>query len=408
MSARERAKAQKSGFTSKSIRLPDGIQLFGVKKEGIKRIDILPFITKNNQYVEPGLEHYETTYYAHRNVGANNDMYVCPAKMADKRCPICEYRAKMAKDPDANQDDLKEMAPKQRQLFALYDLDDMEAGIQIWDVSFHLFGKQLNDAINAADEDEEVDYFYTLDDGLTLRVGFGSKSFGGNNFYETTNVAFKPRKTTYDPDLIEQVPCLDDLIIIPTYEELKKVFLEMDEHDQGDDDEDEKPRAKKAKRAPVDDDDTDDMGDDDDMEDTDDDDECAACEGEGTNSRGKPCVACKGTGKKRAGEDDEEEEEEPPPKKVNKPAPATKKAAAKKKEEEDDWGDDDWEGEEEEEETPKAKRGRPPKSKPAAGDDEEEEEAPPPKKTAKSAAKAKKPVPDDEDDGEEDWDNWDD
>jgi gp32 DNA binding protein like len=42
-------------------------------------------------------EHYGYTAFVHRNIGANNSTYLCPRKMLNKPCPICEAQ-KEAKD----------------------------------------------------------------------------------------------------------------------------------------------------------------------------------------------------------------------------------------------------------------------------------------------------------------------
>jgi hypothetical protein len=386
-SARERAEKQNSGFTSSYLKIPDGMQMFKPKAQTFL-LDIMPYIAgEGNEFAQPGAIHWERTYYAHKRVGANGDAYLCPRRNANKKCPICEHRSKLqAKGDDEDEKLIQDLAPKQRQLFIVRNLKDPERGNQLFDISFHLFGKTLDTRIRNSDEEDEWDKFFFAEDGLTLRVGFGEKSFAGVTFYEAETIDFKPRKNQYEDDVIDEMPCLDDMLIVPSYEDLKAVFLEStptkskdddEDEDEDDDDEDTKPAkkkkapAKKKKPAPVEDDEDDE--DEDDEEDL-------------------PPVKKKKSAPKDEDEDwddfdeddedeDDDEEEEPAPKKKKAPAKKKSKPAPV---EEDDEDDDDWDDE-----------------------DEDEEPAPKPKKKpAKKPAKKKPaPVEDDEDDDDDDWDD---
>jgi len=379
-SARERADKQNAGFTSSYLKIPEGMQMFKPKAQTFL-LDIMPYVAgEGNEFAQPGAIHWERTYYAHKRVGANGDAYLCPRRNANKKCPICEYRSKLqAKGDDQDEKLIQDLAPKQRQLFIVKNLKDPERGNQLFDISFHLFGKTLDTRIRNSDEEDEWDKFFFAEDGLTLRVGFGEKSFAGVTYYEAETIDFKPRKNQYEDDVIDEMPCLDDMLIVPSYDDLKSIFLEStptkakakeEEEDDEDDDEEEAPPvkkkapAKKKKPAPVEDDEDDD-------------------------------------------EDDDEEEDLPPVKK--------KKSAPK--DDDEDWDDfDEDEDEEEDEPAPKKKPAKK-KSKPAPveedddeddWDDEDEDEEPAPKpkkKPAKKTAKKKPaPVEDDEDD-DDDWDD---
>ena len=122
------------GWVSTSLVLPEGTHFFSVKKAGVRRIDILPYEVKQdgNPFAAKGSLHYERTYWAHRGIGPNNDSYICSAKTFNKKCPICEYRAKLQKDPDAEEQMVKDLAPKERQLFNVIDTAERDKGIQLW------------------------------------------------------------------------------------------------------------------------------------------------------------------------------------------------------------------------------------------------------------------------------------
>lgn len=340
VSARRRVEQHQSGSGSSCIRTPEGVNFFKVDKPGIRLIDIMPYVTKlDSKYADAGDLYYERTYWAHRSVGPNQEMVICPAKTLGKPCPICEHRAKLSNDPNADEDMIAALAPKERQLFLVRDLKDPDRGLQLWDVSFHLFGKLLDERIRSCDDDERDlwDGFANLDEGSTLRCSFTEETFAGRNFQKCAAIDLKPRKVQYDAADIEEHPCLDDLLVIRSYEELKKLFLQVDTAVDDDDDEEEYAQAKrpatKKVRHPVDDDED------------------------------EPPVKRKASAKatvpwdNEEGDEDEEDEEEAAPKKAkSKPAPAK---ATKKKVEEDEL-EDDVEDEDEEDEAPKrsAKAGK--------------------------------------------------
>jgi hypothetical protein len=207
------------------------------------------------------------------------------------------------------------LAVRERQLFNLIDLDEPDKGVQIWDFSFHLFGKQLDKEIRNSEPEDGYEDFSHLERGLTLRLGIGEKSFNGRPYYEVETINFRKRKEPYDEDILEQTHCLDDVLILLDYDKLKAILLQDDEPDD-EEDEEEKPergRRKKPEPEPEEEDDEDDWVDD----------------------------------------EEEEEEPAPPPKKKK----ASKKKTTKKvkpkpepepEEEEDD--EDDWFDDEEEDE----------------------------------------------------------
>lgn len=291
VSARRRVEEHGTGgFERTTISVPEGVSMFSIKKPGIYRIDILPYeVGKGNPWCDEGDLHYERSYWNHRDIGPNGDSYVCLAKTYDKKCPICEERVRMAKDPDSDPDVVKDLKPKERQLFNVIDLAEKEKGVQLWDISYYLFGKQLESAIKMGD-DGEYDLFADLEQGMTLKLNVEEKKMGTNSFSEVTAIEFKARKTPYDDDILEQTHCLDELLKETPYDKLKATFLQIDEdsnEDEDDDDEEETSKSKKksktkpaSKKKPAEDDDEDEdddgdeeLDEEDDEDDDDDDDE---------------------------------------------------------------------------------------------------------------------------------------
>ena len=361
-SYRQRAESHKSGFDSTSLKLPDGVNLFSVDKAGVKRVDLLSYrVGTRNPYAKEGTLHPELTYFTHRGIGADSNTFVCPKKTAGKRCPVCEDRRRMLNDKDGDEDLIKDLAPKERQLWVVKDHEAPDRGFQVWDISFHLFGKKLDAAVKNSDEEDGYEFFADNQDGLTLKIGFGEKSFGSNTFYEAETIDFKPRKENYAKDVADELPCLDDLLIILPYEKLKAIYLQTEGDEPDESEAEERPtRRKKPQTEEEDDDDWTAKG-------------MAADEDDDPPPK-KPA------GKKpRPAPADDDDDDAPPPKKAN----PGKKPNAK----EDDWDEEFEDG------PPKKPAG---KAKPASADDDEDwDDEPPPKKPA---AKARPAADDDEDD----------
>jgi hypothetical protein len=238
--SKKRDKVIKSGGKT-TINIPDGVELF-VPKEKSFRLDIILYEAgEGNPCCEPGEWYYERTYYTHR-VGPDNKYMVCPAKTASKPCPVCEERARIAKDPDGDEDQLKALRPSQRQLWLVRDRDDEDAGVKLFDFSFWNFGRNLDDLRKEADDDEEhISDFDDPDAGAVLRVKFRESSGYG---LEAFAIDFRPRPKGIDPKLMEHGICLDDILVIPEYDALKNLFFQIDEED-----EEEEPKKEKKSRS---------------------------------------------------------------------------------------------------------------------------------------------------------------
>lgn len=222
LSARATAeKAAGSGFEMTSLRLPEGVNFFSVKKAGIKRIEIVPYKTgPGNPDAAEGELYYQRTFYTHRNIGLNGDVYVCPAKTIGQPCPVCDERARLDSTVDADPELVKALLPKKRQLWNVYDHSDPERGVQVWDISYHLFGKQLFARIRDADDEDEYEFFADPEDGLTLKVGFAERSWAGNSFCEAETIDFKGRREPLDPDILDAANDLDGCVLVVSYDEL--------------------------------------------------------------------------------------------------------------------------------------------------------------------------------------------
>jgi hypothetical protein len=236
--AKERAEKHESGGEWTSLKMPKEIPFFQVKKAGIYKFDILAYVAgKGNPYADEGELHYERTFWTHRiQTIEGNKPYVCLAKTFKKKCPVCKWRDGAAKDSSADPKEVKDLAPKERQLFLVIDRTseaETAKGPQLWEYSHFLFGKPLDDKIKSSDEEDNYEKFFHLDGGMTLKVTFAEESMGGGtNFYKAVSIDMKPRKVAYDDDLLDTLPCLDDLPRELPYKDLENIFLQVDSEEE--------------------------------------------------------------------------------------------------------------------------------------------------------------------------------
>jgi len=233
--------------------VPEGFEKFKVEGEGKMRLDIMPYeLSKDgNPYADKGDIWYERTYYVHKVARENGtDTVVCPAKTANKDCPICDYVKQQSRSADGDELEIKQLLPKKRQLFNVIDRAEPDTRY-IWDMSYHLFGKALDVRVKTADKDEDYSNFPDVEEGSTLSIYFEEKKFGKATFYEAKTIDFKARKEPYEDSDIDASADLDDILIFKTYEQLEKV-LHGEEADPADEVKNDKKKKKKKKSKKLD------------------------------------------------------------------------------------------------------------------------------------------------------------
>ena len=219
-------------YANTCLRMPKGVELYDLKGKAVKLDVLLYEVGKGNPFADEGMFHYERTYFVHKKVGPDNRTYVCPRETSRGKlpCPICEKRQELKEDPEADEKLIEALAPKRRQLFNIIDRNDPEKKVQILDFSYHLFGKLLLEYLEDEDHAEELKTWCEFEGGKTLRLGLKEKKFQGHPFYEVNRIEFMDRAKDYDPDkTLARVHCLDKLLKVLSYDELKKVFMQTGE-----------------------------------------------------------------------------------------------------------------------------------------------------------------------------------
>ena len=274
-----RRRAEQHATFTRCYRVPDGVQVFQ-PKAGTYTLDIIPYKVSKKKYAasctwaDPGFEHYERTYFNHARIGPNEDAFTCAARTFEKACPICEYRSHNSKS--MSQDEAKALNTKERQIFLLYDRGEPSKGLQVWEISYFLFGKLLDSRIKSDKRGDRAGFYFTDDEGRSLEITFEEKQIGQGKMLEAVSIDFAARDKPIPEKVLEKASgvCLDDLVIEVPYDKLKAIFLQEPEALDGDasPNDDDEPAAKakpsdngkaKAKKSDPDDNDGDEPDDDD-------------------------------------------------------------------------------------------------------------------------------------------------
>lgn len=234
--------------------LPDRIEFFKEKK-GTNLIDIIPYEVTDKKHLqqEVGELWYQKTIWVHFGIGVEEEAYLCPKEMKIGPCPICEHIAQIWKDKP--KEEAKELTggirAKRRELYNVINLEEEDKGIQLWEISWHNFGVQLQE--DCDDVEDENWFFANPEDGASLKVRFREAKIGSNKFLQASRVDFEDRDEPLDESLIEDAVDLDAIVNVLDYKQLAAIFLEMDpeEDDDPDDgpDTDEEEEPKRGRRS---------------------------------------------------------------------------------------------------------------------------------------------------------------
>lgn len=228
----------------------DDVNWFKPEK-GRYELDIIPYIVGTNHHPqerEKGEPDYLLDIWVHRFIGISESSVLCLTKTYGKPCPICE-ELKILRETDATKDEIAAITPKRRCIYNLIDLDDEDKGIQLFEISHFKFEKELLDEAGESAKGGEIITFADLEDGKTIKCRGSEESFGGRDFIELKNFSFVDRES-YEEDILDEVYPLDELLVIPTYQEVKNIFYGIEDEEEGTEEEGETEIAEEEKEKP--------------------------------------------------------------------------------------------------------------------------------------------------------------
>lgn len=232
-------------------------------EEGTNKIDIIPYIIKTDNHpqreeagMEKGYEDYLLDIWVHSFVGPMEESFLCLKKTFGKPCPICEEAALMRKNGE-DEDEVKALKPSRRVFYNVIDVDDRDKGIQIFESSHYLFEKELLEEAES-NGDGEIITFADIEEGSTIAFRAAEETGGKYKYLKFKSFKFKERKENYEEDILEESYSLDELMVIPVYEDVHNAFHGIaddesenssdepdDESDDEPDDKDEDPPKRK-------------------------------------------------------------------------------------------------------------------------------------------------------------------
>lgn len=221
-------------------------------KDGEHLFNVIPYIVGNKDpKLSPGEVSYILDIWVHRNIGINEDSFVCPARNYGQACPICERQKEMRLSGTFSDDEIKDLNPKRRAVYNVQVCDTAEEeakGIQIWEVS-HFMTERLFSELSRKPKGGGFIPFSDPDNGKML-------AFNKKSNMEYVGHKMVDRDEPISDSLLEEAYTLDELIYIPSYEELYAAFYGEDYAEEVEEEEEEvkekpKKKAEKKKSEPT-------------------------------------------------------------------------------------------------------------------------------------------------------------
>lgn len=194
--------------------------------DGQHLVDIIPYLAgPNDPAVEEGEETYTLELFVHQNVGVTDGMKICLAETYGKPCPICERRKQLQRE-GADEDTIKDLTPSRypRSVYNVVCYDSREEedkGVQIWHTSSYLLEQYLLELAKkpvrpGREEVEPFIIFADADEGKSVSF----KRTGKAESTKFIGIAFDDRDYAISDDVLDEAYCLDELIHVPSYDEL--------------------------------------------------------------------------------------------------------------------------------------------------------------------------------------------
>lgn len=197
-------------------------------KDGTHIVDVIPYTAgKHDPLVSKGDPTYTFECWVHTRVGTNKVMLLCMAEMYGEPCPICEERQKLHKQ-GAREELWKKLFPKRRNLYNIicYDKDEEKKGIQIWDISYHYFEKQvlaISKKPSRSGGAEKLVNFADIENGKSVSFTV-EPAKSKEDFPSYLGHSFDERDYEIDDTLLDSAVVLDEVIHRPSYDEVSKAY----------------------------------------------------------------------------------------------------------------------------------------------------------------------------------------
>jgi hypothetical protein len=224
---------------SSYLNLPEGVELFKLEEDAkVISLDIMGYVItdphhpcrqEGTEIATPGTIWWRRPYAIHRQIGVDNETVVCP-KSIGKPCPICEHQLKLFRASGPT-DETKALRAKDRDLYVIVPIGSKkhEEMPFIMDMARRNFQDTLAEDLKLKPKNE---LFFTPDEGKTAEVTFIWETLGDVTYPKARSFVFESRQP-YNDDIPEQMPNLDNVLKVKSYDELFRLFNQMDPEDDG-------------------------------------------------------------------------------------------------------------------------------------------------------------------------------
>lgn len=198
-------------------------------------INILPWKVGGSKHplvksgeMKPGMWDYVLDVWVHRNIGPDKGSYLCPKKTYGKSCPICDEASRLA-DNEGTQA-AAGMWASRRSVYLVQEVDEKGRGGNeplIFETSHNTFTKDLVDESTACMRGQGVvDYANPGPDGRVVSFRVGEDTMGGGRTYKLAkSFSFNKRQEEIPDEVLEACPSLDEMLVVPTPEQLNKALF---------------------------------------------------------------------------------------------------------------------------------------------------------------------------------------
>lgn len=197
-------------------------------KEGVTTLRILP---PAPQFVgKQWGDQWGYSIWVHSNIGPDNGSFLCPAKMKDEACPICDSLR------DLDLEDQKEVKAKKRVLAYVIDRDNEKDGPLLWNM-----GWPMERDLQTRSEDRKTGEAILIDhpdDGYDIsfkRVGtrLNTKYEGVEVDRDKSYISQNQKKQDAWLEYVAEHP-IPELLVYHDYEYIEKVFQGKSAKDRSD------------------------------------------------------------------------------------------------------------------------------------------------------------------------------
>jgi hypothetical protein len=224
----------KDGYSYKTIFDDDKLAEYGVQlwrpAPSDHFIDIIPYRMGDKDprvltgKAKVGSPTYLVQVYTHRGIGLAQGIYICLNRTLGKSCPICEYIVEQGSNTELDDDVINALRPSKysTSVYNIWDRDAESKGVQVWAVSSFFMERHLQQR-SVPRTGGKITFAYEgagPDGGRHIKFTLTQK--GRNQEY--TGHDFEIRTTPIPKHILEQAYVLDQLLYIPTYEEVHAAF----------------------------------------------------------------------------------------------------------------------------------------------------------------------------------------